>query len=187
MPNRSVKCLLVALGVGLSAGAALAQDAPAIDVAAVAAAEIDWQEKISSIGIAEALQGVNVSGSEAGTVAEISVRFRQRGGGRSAPGAPRHQQGESGPRRDRGAAAGGEGGPRSQAQAGEGSRGRAKRPGRCAVQGRRTHRAVDLAEGDHRPPHHPCAVRRRSRHPQSQQRPRTCSRATRSSACRTFQ
>jgi membrane fusion protein, multidrug efflux system len=44
---------------------------PAVDVAAVAASEIDWQEKISSIGVAEALQGVNVSGSEAGTVADI--------------------------------------------------------------------------------------------------------------------
>jgi membrane fusion protein (multidrug efflux system) len=32
---------------------------------------VDWQEKVSSIGVAEALQGVNVSGSEAGTVAEI--------------------------------------------------------------------------------------------------------------------
>lgn len=44
---------------------------PAVDVAAIAATEIDWQEKISSIGVAEALQGVNVSGSEAGTVADI--------------------------------------------------------------------------------------------------------------------
>lgn len=44
---------------------------PAVDVAAVEASEVDWQEKISSIGIAEALQGVNVSGSEAGTVADI--------------------------------------------------------------------------------------------------------------------
>ena len=44
---------------------------PAVDVAAIAASEIDWQEKISSIGVAEALQGVNVSGSEAGTVADI--------------------------------------------------------------------------------------------------------------------
>jgi membrane fusion protein (multidrug efflux system) len=44
---------------------------PAVDVAAVEASEVDWQEKVSSIGIAEALQGVNVSGSEAGTVAEI--------------------------------------------------------------------------------------------------------------------
>jgi membrane fusion protein, multidrug efflux system len=44
---------------------------PAVDVAAIEAKEIDWQEKVSSIGIAEALQGVNVSGSEAGTVADI--------------------------------------------------------------------------------------------------------------------
>jgi membrane fusion protein (multidrug efflux system) len=44
---------------------------PAIDVAATAAAEIEWQEKISSIGVAEAVQGVDVSGSEAGVVAEI--------------------------------------------------------------------------------------------------------------------
>ena len=44
---------------------------PAIDVAATAVAEIDWQEKISSIGVAEAVQGVDVSGSEAGVVAEI--------------------------------------------------------------------------------------------------------------------
>ncbi len=44
---------------------------PAVDVAAIAATEIEWQEKISSIGVAEALQGVNVSGSEAGTVADI--------------------------------------------------------------------------------------------------------------------
>lgn len=44
---------------------------PAVDVAAVEAKEIEWQEKIGSIGVAEALQGVNVSGSEAGTVADI--------------------------------------------------------------------------------------------------------------------
>src|SRR5262245_47934819 len=53
---------------------AQAQDAPAIpavDVAALAAKEVEWQEKVSSIGVAEALQGVNVSGSEVGTVAEI--------------------------------------------------------------------------------------------------------------------
>jgi membrane fusion protein (multidrug efflux system) len=46
-------------------------EGPAIDVAATAVAEIDWQEKISSIGVAEAVQGVDVSGSEAGVVAEI--------------------------------------------------------------------------------------------------------------------
>lgn len=44
---------------------------PAVDVAATAAAEIEWQEKITSIGVAEAVQGVDVSGSEAGVVAEI--------------------------------------------------------------------------------------------------------------------
>ena len=44
---------------------------PAIDVAATEVAEIEWQEKISSIGVAEAVQGVDVSGSEAGVVAEI--------------------------------------------------------------------------------------------------------------------
>jgi membrane fusion protein (multidrug efflux system) len=48
-----------------------ASEPPAVDVAAIEAAEVEWQEKISSIGVAEALQGVNVSGSEAGTVAEI--------------------------------------------------------------------------------------------------------------------
>jgi membrane fusion protein, multidrug efflux system len=54
------------------ARAQTAQSAPpAVDVAALTALEIEWQEKVSSIGIAEALQGVNVSGSEAGTVAEI--------------------------------------------------------------------------------------------------------------------
>jgi len=48
-----------------------AAEGPAIDVAAAAAAEIEWQEKIISIGVAEAVQGVDVSGSEAGVVAEI--------------------------------------------------------------------------------------------------------------------
>ena len=48
-----------------------AAEGPAIDVAATAVAEIEWQEKISSIGVAEAVQGVDVSGSEAGVVAEI--------------------------------------------------------------------------------------------------------------------
>src|SRR6185312_3393411 len=46
-------------------------DTPAIDVAATEAKEIEWQEKISSIGVAEALQGVDVSGSEAGVVAGV--------------------------------------------------------------------------------------------------------------------
>lgn len=52
----------------------LAQDAgstPAIDVAATEAKEVEWQEKINAIGVAEALQGVDVSGSEAGLVAEV--------------------------------------------------------------------------------------------------------------------
>src|SRR5687767_12572645 len=52
-------------------GAPPAAEGPAIDVAAAAAAEIEWQEKITSIGVAEAVQGVDVSGSEAGVVAEI--------------------------------------------------------------------------------------------------------------------
>lgn len=52
-------------------GAPPAVEGPAIDVAATEAAEIEWQEKISSIGVAEAVQGVDVSGSEAGVVAEI--------------------------------------------------------------------------------------------------------------------
>jgi len=49
----------------------LPSSGPAVDVAAVEAKELDWQEKISSIGVAEALQGVDVSGSEAGLVAEV--------------------------------------------------------------------------------------------------------------------
>jgi membrane fusion protein, multidrug efflux system len=48
-----------------------AADGPAIDVAATEVEEIEWQEKISSIGVAEAVQGVDVSGSESGTVVEI--------------------------------------------------------------------------------------------------------------------
>ena len=44
---------------------------PAVDVAATPVTEIEWQEKITSIGVAEAVQGVDVSGSESGTVAEI--------------------------------------------------------------------------------------------------------------------
>src|SRR5512138_2895529 len=68
--------LIPALALGFpGAPPARAQDAataaPAVDVAAVEAKEVDWQEKISSIGVAEPLQGVNVSGSEAGTVADI--------------------------------------------------------------------------------------------------------------------
>ncbi len=52
-------------------GAPPTSDTPAVDVAATEAKEIEWQEKISSIGVAEALQGVDVSGSEAGVVAEV--------------------------------------------------------------------------------------------------------------------
>src|SRR5262245_39711180 len=48
-----------------------ASDMPAVDVAAIEAKEIEWQEKVSSIGVAEALQGVDVSGSESGVVAEV--------------------------------------------------------------------------------------------------------------------
>jgi membrane fusion protein, multidrug efflux system len=48
-----------------------ADSAPAVDVAATEAKEIEWQEKISSIGLAEALQGVDVSGSESGVVSEV--------------------------------------------------------------------------------------------------------------------
>jgi membrane fusion protein, multidrug efflux system len=50
---------------------AAAPAGPTIDVAAAPAQEIDWQEKISSIGVAEALQGVDISGSESGNVVEI--------------------------------------------------------------------------------------------------------------------
>lgn len=46
-------------------------EGPAIDVAATKVTEMDWQEKISSIGVAEAVQGVDVSGSESGVVADI--------------------------------------------------------------------------------------------------------------------
>src|SRR5262245_54720663 len=73
---RNTICLIAAL-VSLAAPVPVgdAQDKPAaaraVDVAAIEATEIEWQEKVSSIGIAEALQGVNISGSEAGTVAEI--------------------------------------------------------------------------------------------------------------------
>ena len=69
-----LRCLWILCGL-LGASPCLAQDAPsalpAVDVAAVEAKEVEWQEKISSIGVAEALHGVNVSGSESGTVAEI--------------------------------------------------------------------------------------------------------------------
>ena len=76
MTSRVALTLLIA---GLICGglpvAAQEQDAapaiPAIDVAAAPAQEVDWQEKISSIGVAEALQGVDISGSESGNVVEI--------------------------------------------------------------------------------------------------------------------
>jgi membrane fusion protein (multidrug efflux system) len=73
MTSRAVSTLLIA---GLLCGAlplaAQEQNAvPAIDVAAAPAQEVDWQEKISSIGVAEALQGVDISGSESGNVVEI--------------------------------------------------------------------------------------------------------------------
>jgi membrane fusion protein (multidrug efflux system) len=48
-----------------------ADSAPAIDVAATEVKEVEWQEKVNAIGVAEALQGVDVSGSEAGLVAEV--------------------------------------------------------------------------------------------------------------------
>lgn len=62
---------LICLDVTSARAQDAAPAAPAVDVAAVEAKEADWQEKISSIGVAEPLQGVNVSGSEAGTVADI--------------------------------------------------------------------------------------------------------------------
>ncbi len=73
MKSRVALTLLIA---GLTCGglplAAQEQNAiPAIDVAAAPAEEVDWQEKISSIGVAEALQGVDISGSESGNVVEI--------------------------------------------------------------------------------------------------------------------
>jgi membrane fusion protein, multidrug efflux system len=52
-------------------GTPAAPAGPAVDVAATEVGEIEWQEKITSIGVAEAVQGVDVSGSESGTVAEI--------------------------------------------------------------------------------------------------------------------
>jgi|AraplaMF_Col_mMF_1032025.scaffolds.fasta_scaffold00022_141 membrane fusion protein (multidrug efflux system) len=76
MTSRVVWALLIA---GLICGGrplaaqeqSAAPSAPAIDVAAAPAQEVDWQEKISSIGVAEALQGVDISGSESGNVVEI--------------------------------------------------------------------------------------------------------------------
>ena len=76
MTSRVVRTLLIAGlicgGHPLAAQEQSAAPAPAaIDVAAAPAQEIDWQEKISSIGVAEALQGVDISGSESGNVVEI--------------------------------------------------------------------------------------------------------------------
>ena len=76
MKSRVVWALLIA---GLICGGrplaaqeqTAAPAAPAIDVAAAPAQEVDWQEKISSIGVAEAVQGVDISGSESGNVVEI--------------------------------------------------------------------------------------------------------------------
>lgn len=62
------------IAIATLAAPAFAQDAgsiPAVDVAATEAKEVEWQEKINAIGVAEALQGVDVSGSEAGLVAEV--------------------------------------------------------------------------------------------------------------------
>jgi len=64
--------LLAGLVCGAPSLSAQEQSAiPAIDVAAAPATEVDWQEKISSIGVAEALQGVDISGSESGNVVEV--------------------------------------------------------------------------------------------------------------------
>jgi membrane fusion protein (multidrug efflux system) len=77
--NRSAVTLpLLAIALSSFGFSAFAEDPPAaapalpaIDVAAAPATEVDWQEKISSIGVAEALQGVDISGSESGNVVEI--------------------------------------------------------------------------------------------------------------------
>ena len=73
MTSRVVLTLLIAglICGGLPLAAQEQSAAPAIDVAAAPATEVDWQEKISSIGVAEALQGVDISGSESGNVVEI--------------------------------------------------------------------------------------------------------------------
>jgi membrane fusion protein (multidrug efflux system) len=69
--RRFVTIVCVVFGISRGWAQDLPDASPAVDVAAVEAKEIEWQEKISSIGVGEALQGVNVSGSEVGTVAEI--------------------------------------------------------------------------------------------------------------------
>jgi membrane fusion protein (multidrug efflux system) len=73
MTSRVALTLLIAglLCGGLPLAAQEQNAVPAIDVAAAPAQEVDWQEKISSIGVAEALQGVDISGSESGNVVEI--------------------------------------------------------------------------------------------------------------------
>lgn len=66
-------CGVIAL-MALSVGASLAQEAPAapaIDVAATKVQATDWTEKVVTVGIAEARQGVDVSISQSGLVAEI--------------------------------------------------------------------------------------------------------------------
>src|SRR3954462_5587546 len=73
MTSRVTLTLLIAALIrgGLPLAAWGQNAAPVIDVAATPAQEVDWQEKISSIGVAEALQGVDISGSEAGSVVDI--------------------------------------------------------------------------------------------------------------------
>jgi membrane fusion protein (multidrug efflux system) len=73
MTSRVVLTLLTAGMIcgGLPAAGQEQSAIPAIEVAAAPAQEVDWQEKISSIGVAEALQGVDISGSESGNVVEI--------------------------------------------------------------------------------------------------------------------
>lgn len=66
----SAVCATV-LALPTPAASQSAPQAPAVDVAAVETQETDWQEKVSSIGVAEALQGVDVSGSESGIVADV--------------------------------------------------------------------------------------------------------------------
>lgn len=69
--------LIATLSIGLAAAEAQEQQAvkaaspPAIEVAATEVKTQPWIEMIPTIGIAEARQGVDISGSEGGTVAEI--------------------------------------------------------------------------------------------------------------------
>jgi membrane fusion protein (multidrug efflux system) len=70
LPSLFGAILLIA-AMPAAAQSAAPPSGPAVDVAAVETKELEWQEKISSIGIAESLQGVDVSGSEAGLVAEV--------------------------------------------------------------------------------------------------------------------